>query len=241
MKPHDSNPPALKAISACHLYGILDLGYVAPDRACAVVSKMIEGGIDVIQLRAKKAAEVEIEPLAEEIHALTRGAGIPFIMNDHPILAGSADGVHVGQDDLPVSAARGVAQGFMLASPTLEIRPLKPGETSLVKPIIGKSTHSVAQAVAAEQEGADYIGFGPVFATPTKPEYPPIGIADIKRIHTMVNIPIFCIGGIKLNNLTSLIDAGATRVVIVSGILQAADIAKYVADAKSLLRERLKF
>src|SRR5207244_8278512 len=92
---------------------------------------------------------------------------------------------------------------------------------------VGKSTHSFEQAVAAQEEGADYIGFGPLFATPTKPDYPPIGLHAIRKIHNAVQIPIFCIGGIKLNNLDAVIAAGAQRVVIVSELLQSGKVGAY--------------
>jgi thiamine-phosphate pyrophosphorylase len=91
------------------------------------------------------------------------------------------------------------------------------------------------QAVAAEREGADYIGFGPIFATPTKPDYQPIGQTGIKRVHHEVTIPIFCIGGLKIENLGQLIATGARRVAIVSGLLKASDIAKYARACKALL------
>jgi len=103
------------------------------------------------------------------------------------------------------------------------------------KIIVGKSTHSFDQAVAAQEEGADYIGFGPLFATPTKPDYPPIGLNGIRRVHDGVRIPIFCIGGIKLDNLMHVIAAGAQRVVIVSGLLMALDIVDYARACKKLL------
>ena len=102
-------------------------------------------------------------------------------------------------------------------------------------PLIGKSTPTSVEAVAAEAEGADYIGFGPLYATPTKPGRPAIGLDEIARVHAAVRIPIFCIGGIKLENLDAVIAAGARRVVIVSGLLQAPDIADYARRAKERL------
>ena len=90
--------------------------------------------------------------------------------------------------------------------------------------------------MAAEAEGADYIGFGPLFATPTKPGRPAIGLDEIRRVHEAVRIPIFCIGGIKLENLEAVLAAGARRVVIVSEMLQAADIAGYARRVKAVLR-----
>jgi thiamine-phosphate pyrophosphorylase len=101
--------------------------------------------------------------------------------------------------------------------------------------LIGKSTHSLAQARAAQVEGADYIGFGPIFATPTKPDYTPIGVEDIRRVHAEVNLPIFCIGGINIDNLQSVIDAGAKRVVMVSALLTAHNIVDYARCATDML------
>jgi thiamine-phosphate pyrophosphorylase len=101
--------------------------------------------------------------------------------------------------------------------------------------LVGKSTHSVEQARVAQREGADYIGFGPIFATPTKPDYAPIGLMDIRRVHAEVDVPIFCIGGINIDNLQSVIDAGAKRVVMVSALLKAHSIVDYARCATDML------
>ena len=101
--------------------------------------------------------------------------------------------------------------------------------------IVGKSTHSLAQALAAEREGPDYIGFGPLFATPTKPDYPPIGLNEIMQAQRLVSLPVFCIGGIKRENLPGVLAAGAQRVVIVSGILKAPDPQAYCQACRDLL------
>ena len=110
---------------------------------------------------------------------------------------------------------------------------------SIVGPemLVGRSTHSLAQAdVAAADPRTDNIGFGPLFATPTKPTYTPIGTAEIREIQARhPDLPIFCIGGIKKEHLPALVAIGAKRAVIVSGILQAPDIAAYVRAARSLL------
>jgi thiamine-phosphate pyrophosphorylase len=213
----------MKSISDALLYGILDLGYVPAAEIERVAERMLKGGVDALQLRAKEAGEAEVESLAVRLVSLTESAGVPLLINDFPQLVPSvgAQGAHVGQDDFTVADARWRA-GRSLA-----------GEAS--PPIIGKSTHSLAQAIAAEAEGADYIGFGPLFATPTKPGRPPIGLDAIRRVHKAVRIPIFCIGGIKLENLAAIIAAGARRVVIVSGLLQAPDIADYARRARALL------
>ena len=214
----------MKPLSDALLYGILDLGYTAADDAERVTERMLAGGVDVLQVRAKGADEAEVEALANRLTALTERAGVPLIVNDFPQLVPSvgAQGAHVGQDDFSVADARWRA-GRALAG---EVAP----------PIIGKSTHSFEQAVAAEAEGADYIGFGPLFATPTKPGRPAIGLGEIRRVHEAVRIPIFCIGGIKLENLDAVLAAGARRVVIVSEMLRAPDIADYAREVKTRLR-----
>jgi thiamine-phosphate pyrophosphorylase len=206
----------LRALNDCRLYGILDLGYVAPADVERVTSSMIEGGVDLIQLRAKKSSVAEIVDLAAKLHKLTNAAGIPMVINDHAEVAAevAVEGVHLGQEDDSLEAAREKAKRAI---------------------IIGKSTHSFDQAIAAESEGADYIGFGPVFATPTKPDYKPTGLDDIKRVHDAVGLPIFCIGGIKIDNLGEVIAAGAKRVAIVSALLKARDIAKYARACQALL------
>jgi thiamine-phosphate pyrophosphorylase len=122
-------------------------------------------------------------------------------------------------------------------SPTHAGERAAPSAGEVAPPIIGRSTHSIAQAVQAAEEGADYIGFGPLFATPTKPGRPAIGLAAIREVHERVKIPIFCIGGIHVGNLQQVIDAGARRVVVVSAILRAVDIRGYCRELKSLLPE----
>ncbi len=211
---------ATAKLAAARLYGILDLGYIADTDVERVAEQMCAGGVDILQLRAKRLTEHEIEALAVLVQPIAAAAGVPFIINDFPELVPSigADGAHVGQDDLAIADARWRA-GRALA-----------GEVPL--PIIGKSTHSIAQAVAAAEAGADYIGFGPLFPTPTKAGRPAIGLADIARVHELVSIPIFCIGGIKMENLPAVLAAGARRIVIVSGILQAPDLVAYCREAK---------
>ena len=197
------------------LYGILDLGYVSSEDAPDTVRQMLAGGVDVLQLRAKKHSREVIREVARALVPLCRNASVPLILNDHPDLVREvgADGVHVGQDDLPVSEVRAIV-----------------GPDA----IIGLSTHSLSQAVAAQDP--DYIGFGPLFATPTKPDYKPIGLEEIAEVHRRVAMPIFCIGGIKRENLGVVLAAGARRAVIVSGILQADDIAGYCRDCRGALR-----
>jgi thiamine-phosphate pyrophosphorylase len=206
----------VKRLTDCQLYGILDLAYVAPASIVEVAAQMIEGGVDILQLRAKKYVADDVRWLGEQLHPVTQSARIPLVINDFPEVAAElgAEGVHVGQDDLSVEKAHALA-GY--------------------RTIVGKSTHSFEQALAAARENADYIGFGPLFSTPTKPDYQPIGLDQIALIHKAMDIPIFCIGGIKLENLPRVLEAGARRVVIVSGILKAKEITGYCQQVKAML------
>ena len=198
------------------LYGIIDLGYVEASNAVRAAEAMINGGVDLIQLRGKKQSVDELVDLAGKLHELTSRSSTPLILNDHAEIARRVpvEGVHVGQDDDSIELARRKAGRAV---------------------VVGKSTHGLEQAHAAQREGADYIGFGPIFATPTKPDYEPIGLKEIKQAHFDINLPIFCIGGIKIDNLRGVIAAGARRVAIVSGLLKAPDITAYAREAKRLL------
>ena len=200
------------------LYCILDLGYVAEADAARTAACLLDGGADLLQLRAKNHDLTTIRRVAGILLPLCRAAGVPFILNDHPALAADlgADGAHLGQDDGPLAAAR---------------RTLGPDK------LIGRSTHSLAQARAALAEGFDYIGFGPLFPTPTKPGRPAIGLSDIAAMEREVGnrIPAFCIGGVRRDNLTAVLAAGARRVVIVSDLLQATDVAAATRDARAMI------
>ncbi len=189
------------------LYCILDLGYTTEERAEEVTASLLAGGADILQLRAKNQDQATIQRVAEKLLPLCRAAGIPFILNDFPELAAAidTDGVHIGQDDGPLGAAREI---------------VGPGK------IIGRSTHSLEQARAALAEGFDYIGFGPLFPTPTKAGRPAIGLEEIAVMEKDVGseIPAFCIGGITPVTLPQILVAGGHRIVVVSALLQAPDV-----------------
>jgi thiamine-phosphate pyrophosphorylase len=206
----------MSVLRECRLYGIIDLGYVEARDTARIAAQMIEGGVDLIQLRGKNKSIEELVELSKELHELSAKYATPLIVNDYAEVASStpAEGVHVGQDDDSIEVVRQKVARDIL---------------------VGKSTHSLEQACAAEREGADYIGFGPIFATPTKPDYAPIGLEDISRVHAEVNLPIFCIGGINIDNLQSVIDAGAKRVVMVSALLKAHNIVDYARCATDML------
>jgi thiamine-phosphate pyrophosphorylase len=206
----------VKPLVSCFLYGIVDLGYVTVHNLTTVTAKLIQGGVDILQLRAKEHSKPEIVRCVEAMLPLTKEAGIPLIINDHPDLLREVDaeGCHVGQEDFSVAEARDLAGRIC---------------------IVGRSTHSIEQARAAQKEEADYIGFGPLFPTGTKPSAKPIGLAEIRRLHEQVQLAIFVIGGVKLRNLGEIIRAGAKRVCIVSDLLLAADVTKQTAEVKRRL------
>ncbi len=206
----------MRQLTDCKLYGIVDLGYVQPKNVAEMTTALIEGGIDILQLRAKTYPVERVAELAHVMHPLTRSAGVPLVINDHPEVAAlvGAEGVHVGQDDDAVARAREVVGAGCF---------------------VGKSTHSLAQAVAAHEEGADYIGFGPLYATGTKPDYTPVGLQDVQAVHERVRVPIFCIGGVHEARLGEVLAAGAKRVVVVSAFLLAPDVSGAVRTLKARL------
>ena len=209
----------LQRLARARLYAIVDTGYVEPERVPLVTEQLVLGGVDLIQLRAKKLPLAAIAELGKKMRAVIPADGPAaclFILNDHPELVPEigADGIHLGQDDLSVADARAQAGAGALA---------------------GKSTHSLEQAIAAEKEGADYIGVGPIYATPTKPDYAPVGPALIGQVRDAVRVPQFCIGGINEATLPEVLAAGARRVVIVSALLQSPDIPAYCRGVREEL------
>lgn len=198
------------------LYGIVDLGVLKANDPVKAAEKMVAGGVDVLQLRAKGHEPESLEGLARALRGVAKASGVLLLINDWPLLARQvdADGVHLGQEDLATAEAR---------------RILTEGQ------LVGRSTHSLAQAVAAEREGADYIAVGPIFATPTKPEAEPVGLSLIEKVRGCVKKPFFCIGGIRKENLPQVLHAGAERVVMVSAILQAEDIEGYCREVAAIL------
>lgn len=177
----------------------------------------LRGGVDVMQLRDKDLADDELLAVAASFGAACRAHGALFIVNDRPDLAraAGADGVHVGQEDVPVAQAREVA-----------------GEESLV----GLSTHTPDQVDAAG--GADYIGVGPVHATPTKPGRPAVGLELVAHATAHAPVPYFAIGGITRANLAAVTGAGATRVAVVRAITEAEDPEIAAHDLRARVEQR---
>lgn len=192
--------------------------YVILDRAAArgrdleeILDATITGGCRLIQLREKEWPSGRLLPLAERLRDRCRRAGVTFIVNDRVdlALAVSADGVHLGQDDLPTRAARPI---------------LRPGM------ILGRSTHSVAQAREAQAEGADYIAVGAMFPTQTKPDFELVGPELVRAVRPATKAPLIGIGGITRENVAQVIGAGADGVAVISAVCGAPDPAAATRD-----------
>ncbi len=175
---------------------------VCPRRPPAFLAAALRGGVDLVQLRDKEATDDELLAAAADFRAACDAHGALFVLNDRPDLAAAAgaDGVHVGQDDVPVADARATV-----------------GEER----IVGLSTHSPAQIDAAA--GADYIACGPVHATPTKPGRPAAGLGVVAHAAAHARVPWFAIGGIDATCLAEVVTAGARRIIVVRALTHAAD------------------
>ena len=192
----------------CLLYGIVDMGYTEPEQVAKRTHALIDGGVRIIQLRAKGKELPLVKAWAIKMQEICREKGAIFVLNDYPEMAAEigADAVHVGQDGGNLANVRKIVGDGVL---------------------VGRSTHSLEQAMQAKQEGADYIGFGPLFPTGTKPGRQSIGLNDIAAAQEFAgDMPMFCIGGINGTTLPQVLAAGAKRVVIVSWLLQQDDIAQ---------------
>lgn len=203
------------------LYGIVDTGYVGEDNYADVIHSLAAGGVKLIQFRAKDKPESFIRDACLTLAPICRELGVIFIVNDFPMIAAEcgAGGVHIGQEDGTLESVKKIVGEEM---------------------IVGRSTHSYEQALAAWREGADYIGFGPLFPTATKPGRPAIGLGDITRVHQElpVDFPIYCIGGVQPDNLEEIMGAGAARVVIVSWLLKQPDISQASRELINRLQDR---
>ena len=208
-----SNAPSC---SAWRLYVILDRAAAGTRDLATLAQAAIRGGADVLQLRDKAASGDALLRETQRLLPIARAAGVPLIVNDRPdiALAAGADGVHLGQDDAPVAEAR------LLLGPHR---------------LIGKSTHSLEQAVAADREPVDYLGLGPIFSTPTKPDYGSVGLDLISRARSTLTHPVVCIGGIETANLDSILAAGGLRVAVVRAVCAAADPEAAARTLKRLL------
>lgn len=186
------------------LYVILDRTVAAGRDLAELLDAVIAGGARMVQLREKTWPSGQLLPLAERLRARCREAGVTFVMNDRVDLAVAleADGVHLGQDDLPPRHARAL---------------LRPGM------ILGVSTHSVEQARRAQADGADYVAVGAMFPTGTKPDFELVGPALVRAVRGEIRVPLVGIGGITPENADQVIGAGADGVAVISAVCAASD------------------
>jgi len=206
-------------IKAGGLYGLTAEKFSLGRSNEEVVRAMLDGGIRIIQYREKTKKMGRKYEECLRLRTMTREAGAAFIINDDIDLAllVGADGVHVGQEDLPVAAVRALV-----------------GENTA----IGLSTHAPDEARAAESQGADYIGVGPIFQTFTKEDVcAPVGLAYLDFVAKGIDLPFVAIGGIKAHNLAEVIGHGARCVALVTEITEALDIRDKIAALADILRD----
>ncbi len=191
---------------------------VTPVLEPARLRALLDGGVDLVQLRMKAAPDADVLREAGWMRAVCAEAGVPFLLNDRPDLAvqAGADGVHVGQDDVAAADARATVGADRL---------------------VGLSTHSPAQLAAASPQ-ADYVAVGPVWETPTKPGRAAAGLEYVAHAAAQAGArPWFAIGGIDTDNIRAVVEAGARRVVVVRALVEAADPAQAAATLKAALLE----
>jgi thiamine-phosphate pyrophosphorylase len=191
-----------KAKHISGLHAIIDTETLRGRSHIEVASQIIGGGARAIQLRDKITSKKELIPIAQELEAICAEQNVLFIVNDYLdlALATNADGLHLGQNDLPLKVAR-------------KLLP--------IDKILGCSTHSVEQAIAAESEGADYIAIGSMYPTPSKEKAIIVGLKTLQQVRQSVSLPIVAIGGINRDNAAQVMAAGADSVAVISAILGA--------------------
>ena len=195
------------------LYVCTDRGLMSSPTIEESVREAIKGGASVIQLREKDVSSRDFFKIAESVHRITKASGVPLIINDRAdiALAINAEGVHVGQSDIPASALRRVLPPEM---------------------ILGVSASSVEEAIAAERDGADYLGVGAMNPTATKTDAENVSIETLRRIREAVSIPIVIIGGINMKTLHLYKGMGIEGIAVVSAVVSAPDPAAAASELK---------
>jgi thiamine-phosphate pyrophosphorylase len=187
------------------LYVILDRQFLAGRDELDIAAQIIEGGARVIQLRDKQSKKGELLLVARKLKELCSPAGVLFIINDHLdlALAANADGLHIGQEDLPLPVVR---------------RELP------IDKVVGCSVTTVSQAIKTQSEGADYIAVGSIFPTTTKKKASVVGVKMLKEVKQVISVPLVAIGGIDHDNIGEVIDTGADAVAVISAVLGEKDV-----------------
>jgi thiamine-phosphate pyrophosphorylase len=197
-----------------NLYLVTDRQQTGSRPLITTVEEALKGGVRAVQLREKDLSTRELYELAYELRKLTSRYNAKLIINDRVdvALAVEADGIHLGHNSLPVYRARKLV-----------------GD----KKLIGVSCHNQVNAITAQEKGADFITFGPVFFTPSKARYgKPLGVGKLENVTHLLQIPVFAIGGVKLDNTREVVAANASGIALISGVLAAQDPC---AEARSLL------
>jgi thiamine-phosphate pyrophosphorylase len=208
-----------RAFKEFKLYAVTDL--VSEDASLfRKVEAAYRGGADIVQLRSKVLREGALYRIGIRFRRIADRHRKLFFVNDRLdlALAVGADGVHLGQEDLPMEAVKKILRGRNL--------------------FIGRSTHSLKQALEGERQGADYISVGPILRTPTKPTYQPVGLELLRQVRSRVRIPFVCIGGIDRNNIRQVIQAGAKRVAVVRAIFGVHNVYEATRALRSALDEK---
>ena len=202
---------------AVDLYVILDRTASLGRDLREILDGVIAGGGRLVQYREKEWPSRRCLPLLEDLRQRAKQAGVSFVVNDRLdlALAAEADGLHLGQDDLPASVARRLLPSAMF---------------------LGVSTHSLEQARQAEQDGADYVAVGSIYPTATKPEFQLVGLDLLRAIRPQVKVPLVGIGGITADNAARVIEAGADGVAVISAVCGARD----PAEVTRLLLDRIR-
>lgn len=201
----------MKPLAECRLYTFVDTAYLHGRKPEDVARALCDGGSDIIQLRAKDAPADEVRRLAETILPVTNAAGVGLVINDHPQIAHQvgAFACHLGQEDFLKAAI---------------LRRRRCGDVLRVSS--SASTHAPEQAQRALLAGPDYIAIGPIYPTGTKPTAKPVTLDYVRWAAANVTLPWFAIGGVNLQTLDDVLAAGATRICVVSAILNAPDVAE---------------
>lgn len=206
--------PKRRLLEESRLYALIDKEACANTPLREIANKLKKSRADIVQYRDKRPLKEAVLKEAQRLRKIFSKAGILFIINDYLDIAKivESDGVHLGQEDTSLGTARKIL-----------------GKNKL----IGISCHSLEQARRAQKNGADYISIGPVFATPTKPEYKPVGPSLIKKLKGKSKIPFFAIGGINAGNLAEVLSCGAKRVALCSALCRGKDT---LIKAKKILK-----
>jgi len=205
----------IKRFAAARLYPVISSEFCAGRTPLEVFAAAVAGGAKVIQLREKHWDKARICELARACRPLADRHGVLIIIDDYADVASEAgaDGVHIGQDDMSVAEVRAI-------SPDL---------------LVGKSTHNLAELLAAQEEGTDYLNIGPIFATNTKSvSYPAVGLDKLASLVPHVKIPFSVMGGIKEHHIKDLLAAGARRIAMVTEVTQAPDVEAKVRELEAL-------